>query len=208
VIASSTSVTIAAGGKILANGGIGGFGRSPTCDNPCVYAGGSGAGGSVRLVAPTVDGSGTVQVAGGGAYCTNCPTVASGGWIRVEAFNNARAITGTGSWAYGSPISAYVPTAAPPAVTVIQIADKPLANPKGEFTPADVTVNASGPIEIQIRARGVPVGTIAKVFLFSLEGLDQEISSTPLSGTLQDSTATATVTLPAGFTRGYVRAKW
>jgi len=109
----------------------------------------------------------------------------------------------------GTPLSAYVPAAVnPPMVSVTSVAGKPISNPTGGFTPADVTINTSGPIEIQIHATGIPVGTIAKVVLFSQEGPDQSVDTTPLSGTLQDSTATATVTLPAGFTRGYARAKW
>jgi hypothetical protein len=109
----------------------------------------------------------------------------------------------------GTAVSSYVPAAAaPPSVTVTSVAGIPISNPTGSFSPADVTINSSGPVAIQIHASGIPVGTIVKVQLFSLEGPDQSIDSTPLVGTLKDSTATATVTLPAGFTRGYARAKW
>lgn len=39
-------------------------------------------------------------------------------------------------------------------------------------------------------------------------GHDQVIDAPPLAGTLESSSATALVTFPPGFTRGYAHAKW
>ena len=47
-----------------------------------------------------------------------------------------------------------------------------------------------------------------KLHLFSENSADQMRDSTPLAGTMQLSTATVSVMLPSGFSRGFVRATW
>lgn len=206
VIASSVSITVS--GRVYANGGGPGHGTNDW--DGCVEGGGSGAGGAIRLVAPAVLGSGVVQANGSGAFDGYCPQMAAAtGRVRIEAFDNSSSFNMSGTtWTKGSPVSVYLPQAQP-SIAVTTIGGIPVpTSPTGEFTPPDAVINSSTPVDIQIRAHNVPVGTIVKVYVFALEGPDLTADSTPLAGSLQDSSATASLTFPAGYSRGYVRATW
>lgn len=72
----------------------------------------------------------------------------------------------------------------------------------------DVTINAATAVPVLIEARNIPLGTQVKLHLFSENGTDQIRDSTTLAGTLQLSTATVSVVIPSGFSRGFVRATW
>jgi hypothetical protein len=127
----------------------------------------------------------------------------------LEAFTHDQGFPITGQWTKGSPLNSFAPTTPPPFIQVTGVAGQAVRpDPTGAFDTADVTINSDDPVEITIQARYVPVGTVPKVTLFSLEGNDQELDASPLAGTLEQSTSTVTVTLPAGFSRGYVRAVW
>ncbi len=80
------------------------------------------------------------------------------------------------------------------------------ASPTGTFTVPDVTVNSNGPLAVAVQATNVPIGTIATITFFSENGPDQVVQTTPLAGTLAASTATASVTLPSGFSKGFIKA--
>ena len=220
LIASSVSINVT--GQILAHGGRGGIGNQACCS---AYYGGAGAGGAIRFVAPLINGNGTLHagsnvVAGGGCFCqpTSGPTSSNsvGGRIRLEAFRHEWSFNIQGSYTSGSPLSSFVPTTPPPSLQVIGVDGQTVAtDPTGSFDLADVTINDSGPVEIVIRARNVPltsgspaVDTVPKLYLFSLEGTDIALDATKLEGSFESSTATVTATLPPGFTRGYVRASW
>ena len=212
LIASSISITV--NGTINANGGAGILGGNS----------GGGSGGGIRLAAPTIAGNGTISAVGGEG--TTCGGSGDGqppgrsGIVRLEAFQD----TFTGGFGsslgngqgysypiqvyYGTPFNTFLPTAVP-AVQVTSIGGIPVStSPTGSFTTPDVTVNSSAPLLVQIRAQNVPLGTTVTLFIFSENGPDQTITSTGLAGTLASSTATAAVTLPSGFSRGYVKATW
>jgi hypothetical protein len=72
----------------------------------------------------------------------------------------------------------------------------------------DVTMNAAAAVPVAIEAHHVPLGTVVKLHIFSENGADQIVDSTPLAGALALSNATASVVLPPGFSRGFVRATW
>jgi hypothetical protein len=69
LVASNTRITI--GGQLLANGG-----GVPTC----CYADGGGSGGAIRVVSPTVSGSGILTTSGGAGDCGS----GSPGRIRID----------------------------------------------------------------------------------------------------------------------------
>jgi hypothetical protein len=99
-----------------------------------------------------------------------------------------------------------VPLPAPgPVVRVISIAGLPIGD--GSTIP-DVSINAAGPVRVDIEAQNVPLGTVVQLRLFSEAVPDFTVNSTPLAGTTHASTATAEVTFPPGFSRGFVRATW
>jgi hypothetical protein len=206
---------------INAAGGTGGRYRA----NLDCTLGGAGGGGSIRLVAPTLAGSGTLYTSNGGCVCWDYPC-GENGKVRLEAFQHSEGYgIPAGSFTLGSPVKSFVPSAPPPSVAVTHVDGIKLDNPKGEFTPADVTINKSGSVDIKVVAHGVGLTTKdangndapvkVRLHLFSLETTatsqvhDQIIDSTPLIGSVAESTATITVAeFPAGFTRGYVRVKW
>ena len=54
----------------------------------------------------------------------------------------------------------------------------------------------------------VPLGTVVHLVLTSENRDRVEVDSTPLAGTLEASTATASLTIPPGFSRFTVQASW
>lgn len=82
------------------------------------------------------------------------------------------------------------------------------STPTGSFTIPDVTINDASPVSVEIGARNIPLGTVVQLHLFSDTGATEVVDSTPLAGTLEQSMATVNVTIPSGFSRGFVRATW
>lgn len=193
LIASSTS--IGGAGSIKANGG-----RESS-------AAGLGAGGAIRLVAPAVSISGNLNVSEGGGQLGCFPSSGSQtGIIRIEAFQIG-AINSTGRLYTATPFGLFLTSTGIPSLRVISIGGSPVAtSPTGTFTIPDVTVNSNAALPVAIEATNVPTGTVVTLTIFSENGPDQTIQSTPLAGTLASSTATANVTLPSGFSKGFVKA--
>ena len=190
----ASSASIAVNGAITANGG-----RN--------IAAGGGSGGSIRLVAPTISGSGALRVSGpitGSTFYGG-----SDGRIRLEAFQH----TFTGSAApfaiRSTPFALFLPQNPPSSVKVIGVAGAGVPGvPANSFTTPDVTINQTAAATINIEAHYVPLGTAVTLVLIPENGTDQVVNSTPLAGTFAQSTATASVTVPSGFSRMYVRATW
>jgi hypothetical protein len=181
-------------GVILANGG-----EAHCC-------GSGGAGGAVRLMANTITGNGNIQV-NGGTGC--CGTASNGGKgaVRIEAFSFQNNCCNAPGATYGAPYSTFVTSTPAPTLTVVTVNGVPVAQPPtGTYQTPDVTINSTGPVMIQVQATQVPVGTVVNLQFFSQNGPDLNVSTTPLQGTLAQSTATATATFPAGFTTGFVVA--
>jgi len=132
------------------------------------------------------------------------------GRIRLEAFQQVFNGPISGSVSYGTPFGVFLPTNFPfPSIRVVSIGGVPVpTNPHGEFTVPDVVINVSTPVVFAVEAHNIPLGTIAKIYLQSEDATDQVIDSTPLSGTIESSTASASVTVPRGMSRGTVRATW
>jgi len=193
LIASSTSITIT--GFVNAVGGNG------------VSGAGGGSGGAIRLVAPTL-GGGLIQVFGGSGFKTAPP-----GWIRLEGFSIGNFNIDASVVTRGSPVdSASLRPASAIRVTAINGIPVP-ANPTGSFVLPDLTMNSSGPVNVDIEATGIPPGTVVTLQVFAqtptdLSTLNLPTAQATLLGTLQSSTATASFTFPYGFSRGFVRATW
>lgn len=186
LIASSTEINFGGSGRIFADGGSG-----------CSTGAGSGSGGAIRLIAPNVvalSRSVDLRVSGG-------HTDASPGRVRIEAFQNNFAGDAFPGYTFSAPGPIRLPVESRP-VQVVSIDGVPVpANPGGGFNPADLAINEGGESEIQIEGRGVPVGTVVKVTVISDTVDPVIVNSTPLSGSLELSTATASVTIPSGFSQ-------
>jgi hypothetical protein len=198
LIASSTSISVT--GAINAKGGNGGT----SVNN--VSGGGGGSGGAIRLMAPIISGTGTLKADGGtrGSSAGN----GSHGRIRLEAFQqNFTGIVSPPPF-FVRPGLIFLPDDAP-AVRVVSIGGVPVpANPAGSFVTPDVTINAPTAVTLAIEARFIPLGTVLHLKLIPETGSAIDVDSTPLAGTLEQSTATATATFPHGFTLVFVQASW
>jgi hypothetical protein len=204
LIASSTRIIV--NGFIRANGAPASSGFSVDCGRQP----GAGSGGAIRLVAPTVQGSGQLQALRG-LLGPNCGQLqGSDGRIRVEAFN-VSGFTGvvtpipsvTNAPGPVSPASnpalANVPTLqfatigglAVPAVSAGSYSVPDVALAPGTPNPVPVVVNATntpvGPPTV-ITVRLIPQGVASSVVV---QGLDH-------TGTFASSSATANLTLPVG----------
>jgi len=196
MIASSVSITV--NGSIQAKGGLLG---SSTINN---LSAGGGAGGSIRLAAPVIRGNGGLNVTGS----------PFGGVIRLEDFQHSSNIRNTGGGVFIASPFAVFPNPAPsptPSVRVVSVAGMPVPpSPTGSLTMPDITISELTSVPLEIEARNIPPGTVVQLHIFSEanNGTGQVVNTTPLGGTMQLSTATATYTFPAGFSQGYVRATW
>jgi len=195
LIASSASITV--NGTIMANGAPNSFGNG---------GGGGGSGGAIRLVAPTIGGTGMIHAEGNP---TSAGNGGSAGRIRLEAFQRNFTGSTNPTGVVASPFALFLPTTPAPSVRVVSVDGQSVPpNPTGSFTVPDVSINKSTAVTVDIAASNIPPGTVVKLHVFSENGADQIIDSLPLAGTLATSTATASVVLPPGFSRGFVRATW
>jgi hypothetical protein len=194
VIASSTKITLL--GSITANGGRG--------DNNCFYnAAGGGSGGAIRLVAPQIDGNGTLQATGGIGPCN---TPAGSGRIRLEAFTHgfAGSVNPVASVSVApGPVTASSNPALSnlPTLTIGSVdgVTSP-SNPSGSYTAADVSLpqGTTNPVTVTLTATNTPVGTIFTVKLIPQFAAVTSLNSTASTGTFASSTATVSVTFPSG----------
>ena len=200
LLASSVSITFGSNSAsgIVSFGGSGAAGV------------GSGSGGAIRLVAPTIAGSGTLRVGGGGG-----PRPGGAGWIRLEGFsisNSLAFLESSAAVTRGSPVD---PSTLRPSsgIRVTAVDGLPVsATPAGSLLLPDVSINKLGPVNVDMEAHGIPPGTVVTLQVFSQTPTDLNtvnVTTTAiLAGTLQLSTATAQFTFPYGFSRGFVRATW
>lgn len=204
LLASSTSIEVT--GAVIADGGKGGCTESPYTNH-----GGGGSGGAIRLIAPLLLGNGSFSALGGISCTTSGSSTGytgSHGRIRLEAFR--REFTGS---AQPSPLAAtpglVFPPASAPAVRVVRVAGTAVpASPTGSFVSPDVTLDGVSSATLEIEARKIPPGTVVRITLTPETGSVVNVNSSPLAGTFEASTATATVTIPHGFSRFTIQASW
>ncbi|MDA8087953.1 MAG: hypothetical protein M0Z75_14790 [Nitrospiraceae bacterium] len=187
LIASSGTINIT--GSILANGGQGAYcSAAPYCDS-----GGNGSGGAIKLMANTISGNGSISAVGASGNYNN---IGGYGRIRLEA----NQITRT---ALSSPVYTFIVEPGPvfvsniPSLQITSIAGQPVQNPSGSYGTPDITLPAgtTNPVQVGISAANIPTGTVITVSVVPQLGAASNYSSTGLAGTLQSSTATASVTL-------------
>ncbi len=193
-IVSTVSITIT--GSLTANGGAS-------------TGAGGGSGGAIHLEAPVVAGNGSVQAVGGyNNACCGYQGYAGNGWTRVDVTTNNFTGTITPNPAFGPlfnvPLPSAVPTISITSINGIAVPSVPTAS----FSSPDVTINSAGAVPIALAASNIPVGTILTLLVSSETGVDQTVSATALTGTVANSTATASIVWPLGVSRVYIRAVW
>lgn len=192
VIASSSKIVFASTGVIAANGGAAAGGP---------IAGSAGSGGAIRLVAPQISGSGTLQAnVGSGGFG------AGPGRIRLEAFSLG--FTGTASPASSqSVVPGPVNAASNPALIALPtlaiasvggVASPPV--PAGSYAAADVAVpqGTANPVPVVVTATNMPTSAAVRVRLMPQSGTASTTPPITPAGTFQSSTVTAGITFPLG----------
>ena len=200
LIASSGAVRVT--GSILAQGGSGGgYGGTTNCLGWIAGShggiGGGGSGGIVRILAQSYQGGGTINVAGG---LQGCPI--------GDNWKNG----GNGSQGF---VSVETPRAGTlslnglPSLAVTQIGGQVVPpNPTGSGDIA-LPLTQANPVQIDVAARYIPPGTAIKVVLTpSYSGDVVSVNATPLAGTLENSTASASINIPYGASTILVQASY
>jgi len=204
VLASSTQIAV--NGSILANGAAAVLcNQSQRQEIP-----GAGSGGAVRLVAPTISGTGALT-ATGGFHCPpfgagGSPTFAGDGRIRLEAFTLG--FSGTTDPAPSKTAAPGPVTSASnpalinlPTLTVTTVGGIAApATPGGSYSVADLSLpqGTTNPVPVTLTATNIPVGTVYTVNLVPQTGNAVSVGSPPSTGTFATSTATTNVTFPVG----------
>lgn len=190
-------------GNILARGGNAGDLIVPTFVNnvPRPSAGAGGSGGAVRIVATSLSGTGGINVSGGLPGTrpnTNFSLGGEGayGRIRLEAdsLNFEGSLTPTAAFTTSQPRALFVTNLPTIRITSIAGTTIPAIPTQDVLFPSSV----SNPVTIELAATNVPLGSTLDVTLLPDPGSSTVALSSPLAGTLANSTATASVTLPQG----------
>ncbi|MEK6618595.1 MAG: hypothetical protein AABY90_07870, partial [Nitrospirota bacterium] len=192
VVASSTQIAVT--GAIRANGGDAGLVAGSITQGP-------GSGGAIRLVAPQINGTGTLEAKGGSGAVTG-----GSGRVRLEAFTLG--FTGTSnpaaslSTAPGPVTAASTPALVNlPTLTIASVGGVAApTTPGGSYTTADVALptGTTNPVPITLTITNTPVGTVFTVRLLPQFGNATSVNSTASTGTFATSTSTAHVTMPTG----------
>jgi len=193
----ASSGTISHTGTISARGGNGGVGAA---------GGAGGSGGAIRLVANTINGNGQLLAQGGttgGVTICNAGGPGAPGYLRIEAtdYSDYRPSTDPSFVSFALPHPAAAPTNAPvlriASVAGVAAPDAPTGSMHG---PPDVVVPTTQPNPVTVALEGVnvPVGTIVNVTLTPQQGQRASAQSSPLAGSDATSTASASISLPAG----------
>ncbi|MBZ0160619.1 hypothetical protein [Candidatus Methylomirabilis sp.] len=184
LIASSGTITFT--GTLLARGGNG---PGPG------YAGGGGSGGAIRLVATSIGGNeGSINVSGG----TGGNGGSGGaGRIRIESYTSTATINLVGVPSIDQPGVLALPNV--PSLTITSVAGVTApTSPTGSFTNPDIAIplGTTNPMTVALAASNIPLGTTVTVVEKPMNGAASSTTSTPLTGTLEASMATATLTIP------------
>lgn len=149
--------------------------------------GGAGSGGSVRLVAPLITGFAGIYV-GQGIVRIEGNSGTYGGFIDT--------LRGTVLAAPQPAIPSDIPTLRMTSIGGIAVGP----NPTGVASTPDVTFPTApgGPVTVNLAASNIPTGRVVTVRASPLVGAATLADSTALVGSLQNSTATASLEIPAG----------
>ncbi len=202
LIASSVGIVFN-GGTILARGGLG-VATSPVVQVPGPGSGGGGSGGAVRLVAPSITGTGTISASGGQSGAGPGISAGSPGRVRLEAFANTAAITYASTPLTAISTSTPLPAvlATPPSLRITAIDGVTVrASPAGAFATPDAMLPAStvNPVEVSVSGSNIPPGTAVMISVSGQVGATTSTTAT-LTGTLASSSASAIITLPTNQT--------
>lgn len=150
--------------------------------------GGYGSGGSVRIVATTMSGAGSIVTStSSGAYL---------GRVRIEADNTTYSGTTYPTYVADTPAPVFLSNV--PSLKIVNVGGSAVpANPTGV---ADLTFPATlvNPVTISLTTTNVPVGNTVLVKVIPANGPAIEAVSPAITGTNASGTASVSVSLPQG----------
>ena len=191
LIASSGTITISGNPAIRANGGTG-YGA-----NWSSGAGGSGSGGAIRLIAPTIAGSGTLSAQPGSANAYG-GGVGGNGRIRLEATTLSFTGSTTPLTVTSLPQPVF-PSTGQPALAITSIGGMSTpANPAGSVLAApdvQLPVGTTNPIAVVLTASNVPIGTTVQLTATPQSGNRTTASCALLDGSQTSSSCTASISI-------------
>lgn len=202
LISACGDIVIESSGQITANGGKGSD-----------ISGGGGSGGAIRLVAPTISGTGALYSKGGRPGSVGGSTnggAGSAGRIRLEA-DDSEGYSGTTDpqWAHGFPVRVFA--AATPVLRITRIDGNDVAgDPLAGIKTLDAEFDNPNPVTIEVEATGVKAGT--KVVLTILPTYGPKFTVTSADGLAEkDGVLTVQikdVKIPPGRCELQLRANW
>ncbi len=195
------AILIACSGGITLNGSIEALGGNAVGS----YAG-CGSGGAIRLIANQIDGTGQLRAYGG----TYGNKDGGAGRIRVEALEISLTDPGSPSLISSYATGPVFPPAFPPVLRASMVDSQSLpADPDAGIDTVETQISVPGPTTLLIEAENVPVGLDVTVYVVPLRGAALTFTSdTPLAGTFESSTTTATITFPPGRSEIQLKVNW
>jgi len=159
-----------------------------------------GSGGAIRIIAPYIESD------SGGIYVGD--DLDRLGRIRLEYFT----LTGR-LWYSDAPGVTFHSTPGPaviePPIKIVSVDENPIPQKPGASGPEpDYTITTPGEVTVTVEAKGIPLGTPVKISVYN-EALGNFYYMTDaLSGTLAQSTASATFEVPPGKNIFLASADW
>lgn len=192
LIASSGTIHISEGGKILALGG------SATAGSP----GGAGSGGAIRLAATKIEGGGLVDASPGRSTVTAwLSSLAGTGRVRFDYFSTSFGGTIRGDFSQG-----FQPIILPAPGEGMQLSIQTVGGvavplkPSGVIAMPDAILSAQqdNPISVVVHCSNIPLNTHITLTVKPASGLAVSATGLNNTGTLASSTATISITMPRG----------
>ena len=191
------AILIAASGQIQLTGSIRAVGgTSGYYGGNQAGGGGCGSGGAVRLVAPTITGSGTISTDGGSDV-----NAGGSGRVRLDTYENDFGGSISGAFTTGfQPI--IIPTAGQGAqLTIMSVSGVAVsASPTGALSTPDAVLSAqqNNPIPVVVNCANLPLNTQITVSIKPANGAAVTATGNNNTGTLAASTATISIVMPRG----------
>ena len=193
----AVSGTLTLNGTILAVGGKGG---DVAAD---LAGGGGGSGGAVRLVATTLVGSGSIDVSGGAGGVGGVNNSVAGG---AGSFGRMHLEAETVSGSIASVPAGLVRLTAPsdifpanlPIIRITTVDGIPVPTQPNGVDDVVLPTGIVNPVAVEFSASNVPPGTVIQLTMTPRSGATINTISNALTGTVANSTASASIVLPQG----------
>lgn len=173
------------------------------------YAAGTGGGGMIHLIAPSIVFAASNQLyAFNPSIGSSVPATNGSGVIRINTSNLTGVPNSTPTHITGALYNLPLP-AGIPEVTITQVNGTSVANPPSGLTSAaDVVINTASAATVTIATKNVPVGTVINLRINSETVVDQALNCNAVAGTLASGSATCSATFPLGANVTVASASW